>query len=76
MRSGMKQGATVAVDACDLVHASFCSPVTADVGNHVVVIHYACCCDDIRSEPNYSLRSELLAQIGRASCRERVSFVV
>jgi len=41
MRSGMKQGASVAVDACDLVHASFCFPVTADVGNQVVVIHYA-----------------------------------
>lgn len=45
----MKQGASVAVDACDLVHASF--PVTADVGNQVVVIlliHCACCSDDVR----------------------------
>ena len=52
MRSGMKQGASVAVDACDLVHASFCFSVTADVGNQVVVIHDVCCCDDVRSEPN------------------------
>lgn len=33
----MKQGASVAVDACDLVHASFCFSVTADVGNQVLV---------------------------------------
>lgn len=60
----MKQGASVAVDACDLVHASF--PVTADVGNQVVVIlliHCACCSDDVRSERNLQLLQFLVIHL-------------